>query len=215
MPETRPQTLSRAGRPSRAEAEARIEELLESALDLFLTHGFERTSIDAIAAAVRMNKRTVYARFADKSALFLAAVQRAIARDVIPVAILTRLDSGDVEDSLVAIGRLRIEHFLQPAALRLQRILRAESIRFPQIADWHFELSTLPFMTYVAGLLQRAMDEGRIRTVDAAQAAAAFMSLVVGGQVRPLVAGRIPSPGDIDRRIRFAVDLILHGLLQH
>ncbi|MBC2660397.1 TetR/AcrR family transcriptional regulator [Novosphingobium flavum] len=210
-----PNAVSRTGRPSRSEAEARVEALLEAALDLFLTHGYERTSIDAIAATVRMNKRTVYARFADKAALFLAAVQRAIERDVIPVANLTRLDSGDIAASLAAIGRLRIEHFMQPAALRLQRILRAESIRFPQIADWHFELSTLPFMTHVAGLLQRAMDDGRIRTVDATQAAAAFMSLVVGGQVRPMVAGRIPSPRDVDRRVSFAVDLLLNGLLPH
>ena len=54
------------------------EELLDTALDLFLENGFERTSIEAICSAAGMAKRTVYARYGDKTSLFQAAINRAI-----------------------------------------------------------------------------------------------------------------------------------------
>ena len=57
---------------TREQAEARLEELLDSALDHFLQHGFELATIDMIATAVNMTKRTVYAKFEDKAGLFLA-----------------------------------------------------------------------------------------------------------------------------------------------
>ena len=57
------------GRPTRAQAIERDRELLDTALNLFLEHGFERTSIEAITAAVGMAKRTIYSRFGDKRGL--------------------------------------------------------------------------------------------------------------------------------------------------
>ena len=63
---------SRAGRPTREQAEARHNELLEAALDHFLDKGFEVATIEAIAQSVGMTKRTVYARYPDKIALFRA-----------------------------------------------------------------------------------------------------------------------------------------------
>ncbi|MGH3248411.1 MAG: TetR family transcriptional regulator, partial [Trebonia sp.] len=73
-----------AGRPTREQAEARHQELLDAALDLFLEHGFELTTIEMVATRVSMTRRTVYARYAEKSALFRTAVQRAIERQIVP-----------------------------------------------------------------------------------------------------------------------------------
>ena len=42
---------ARAGRPTREQAEARHEELLEVALDQFLDKGYEPATIEAIASA--------------------------------------------------------------------------------------------------------------------------------------------------------------------
>ena len=49
MNETLPLTRRRAGRPTKEQAEARFEELLDTALDMFLEHGFELTTIEMIA----------------------------------------------------------------------------------------------------------------------------------------------------------------------
>lgn len=57
--------------------------ILSAARDLFLSDGFDRTSVDAVSARAGVSKRTVYDYFGDKNTLLAAVV-------------------GDISDSLVA-----------------------------------------------------------------------------------------------------------------
>jgi len=52
------------------------EHILDSAKLAFLETGFERTSMDAIAARAETSKRSLYAYFPTKDQLFLAVVER-------------------------------------------------------------------------------------------------------------------------------------------
>ena len=206
-------TLRRgAGRPTREQAEARHEEMLDAALDLFLEHGFELTTIEMVAARVSMTRRTVYARYADKAALFRAAVQRAIERQIVPPDVLAGFDRGDLAATLESVARLRISQVMTPNGLRLQRIINTESYRFPEIFTDNFEQSAKPVLDFVAGLLDRAIAAGQIAPTDSGLAASAFMSMVVGGQVRAIVSGRVPTPDELDRKVTFTVRLLLDGL---
>ena len=107
----------KAGRPTPEQARNRHDELLDSALDLFLDKGFEQATIEAIAASVGMTKRTVYARYADKAALFKSTVQRAIERLIVAKSTLQALDSGDIEATLAAVARMRVALVMTPAVL--------------------------------------------------------------------------------------------------
>lgn len=202
----------RAGRPTREQAEARHEELLDAALDLFLERGYEQATIDMIAVRIGMTKRTVYARYADKAALFAAAVQRAIARQIVPRDVLETFDDGDLARTLEAIGRLRVNQVMTPNGVRLQRLINAEGYRFPEIFTANYELSAKPVVDFVAGLLERAVASGEIAPTDPVLAASAFMSMVVGGRVRAIVNGLTLTQEELDRRVRFTVGLLLDGL---
>ena len=202
----------RAGRPTREQAEARHEELLDAALDLFLEHGFELTTIEMVATRVSMTRRTVYARYADKAALFRAAVQRAIERQIVPQDVLAGFDKGDLAATLESVARLRISQVMTPNGLRLQRIINTESYRFPEIFTANLEQSAKPVMDFVASVLDRAIAAGQISPTDTGFAASAFMSMVVGGQVRAIVSGREPTQAELDRKVRFTVRLLLDGL---
>jgi AcrR family transcriptional regulator len=201
-----------AGRPTTEQAEARHEELLDAALDLFLGHGFELTTIEMIAARINMTKRTVYARYADKASLFRGAVQRAIERQVVPRHVLEGFDEGDLTETLASIARLRIGQVMTPNGLRLQRIINTESYRFPEIFTANYEQSARPVIDFVAGLLDRAIAAGRIAPTDSGLAASAFTSMVISGQVRAIVSGRALTEAEIDRKIYFTVHLLLDGL---
>jgi TetR/AcrR family transcriptional repressor of mexJK operon len=201
-----------AGRPTPEQAESRHEELLDAALDLFLEHGFELTTIEMIATRINMTKRTVYARYADKAALFLAAVQRAVERQIVPQDVLEGFDQGDLAETLSSIARLRIGQVMTPNGLRLQRIINTESYRFPEIFTANLEQSAKPVIGFVADLLDRAIAAGQISPTDSGLAASAFMSMVVGGQVRAIVSGRLPTPAEIDKKVHFTVHLLLDGL---
>nr|WP_018636535.1 TetR/AcrR family transcriptional regulator [Parafrankia elaeagni] len=202
-----------AGRPTREQAEARHEELLDAALDLFLERGFELATIEMIAGRVNMTKRTVYARYPEKAALFRAAVQRAIERQIAPRALLESLDNGDLAETLEAIARLRIAQVATPNGLRLQRIINTESYRFPEIFTASFEQSGRPVIEFVAGVLERAVAAGTIAPTNPALAASVFMSMLVSGPVRTIVSGHTPTDYELDERIRFSVRLLLDGLL--
>src|SRR5271163_1275640 len=76
--ETAPFRRGPGGRPAREEALRRHQALLDAAGRLFLAGGLSGTSIDAIAAEAEVAKRFIYARYADKGALFVAAIGRFI-----------------------------------------------------------------------------------------------------------------------------------------
>ena len=183
----------RAGRPTKEQAEARQAQLLDAALDLFLEQGFEQTTIEAIAAHVNMTKRTIYARYEDKRALFLAAVDRAIDRSLVPEERLAALDLDDLAGTLRAVAMMRVENVMTPQGLRLQRIINTESYRFPEIFMRSYERSGHPPMQFVARLLRRHCDTGTLAIDDPQMAASIFMTMVVSGPVRIIVSGN-PMP---------------------
>ncbi len=207
----RPSERARAGRPTREQAEARQSELMEAALDHFLDKGYENATIEAIAAQVGMTKRTVYARYPEKAALFHAAVLRAIERHSISEERIAATDCGDLEQTLRNIARLRIDLVASPQGMKLQRIINTESYRFPAIFQENYEIGALPTIKFLGRLLKRETQAGRLAITEPAMAANLFMSMAVSGPVRVLVAGQDLPAHEIDERIAFAVRLFLNG----
>jgi TetR/AcrR family transcriptional repressor of mexJK operon len=56
-------------------SERKHEAIARSALTLFASDGYERTTVDAIAAEAGVSKRTVYSHYGDKENLFLSVVR--------------------------------------------------------------------------------------------------------------------------------------------
>jgi len=203
----------RAGRPTREQAEARHEELLDRALDHFLDKGFEQATIEAIAADVGMTKRTVYARYADKASLFRAAVHRAIERYSIPEDRIRATEVDDLEQTLINIAMLRIDLVASPQGLKLQRIIQTESYRFPEIFTETYEIGALPTIQFLAHLLKRETAAGRLAVENPMMAANVFMSMVVSGPVRFILSG-IPLEGErLETRVAYGVRFFLNGAL--
>ncbi|MEW9854387.1 TetR/AcrR family transcriptional regulator [Novosphingobium sp. M1R2S20] len=194
----------RPGRPSLSN-----EELLDKALDLFLEKGFEGTSIDAITAAAGMAKRTVYARYGDKTRLFKAALSRAIDEWIVPVERLRALEQEDFEQTLVLIGDTLVANVLSPAGLRLLRLTNAESVRTPEISAENVRSGTAPTLDYLAGLLERRL---QLPAPHAQEAAQAFLNLIVAGPANSAAWGQVLDPGSVERQTRFGVRLFLHGI---
>ncbi|MCU1467734.1 MAG: TetR family transcriptional regulator [Actinomycetia bacterium] len=55
------------------------EEVLDVAMRLFWEHGFDGTSMSELTEAMGINRRSVYAAFGNKEALFTAALERYLA----------------------------------------------------------------------------------------------------------------------------------------
>ena len=193
----------RPGRPSLSN-----EQLLDHALDLFLEQGFERTSIEGICQAAGMAKRTVYARYGDKETLFKAALQRAIQDWIVPIEALHAAETEDLEESLLAIGRILLANISSPAGQRLLRLTNAESGRMPEIGAFSVEQGTRPTIEYLADLFRRRIGD----QFDPAFAGEAFLNLITGPSISA-AWGVSVDPAALEGHTRNAVRLFMHGML--
>jgi AcrR family transcriptional regulator len=201
-----------AGRPTREQAELRHQELLDRALELFLEHGYELATIDMIAAAVGMTKRTVYARYEDKSALFRATVQRAIERWTVPIETLQAAERESLEETLLEVARIRLNNAISPVGVRLQRIINTESYRFPEIFHLAYEQGSRPTINFLVDLLRRREAAGEIVVEDPGVAAAAFLSMMVGGPARLIWYGGGIDEVTLEQRMHITVRMFLNGV---
>jgi TetR/AcrR family transcriptional regulator, mexJK operon transcriptional repressor len=197
----------RLGRPTLSN-----EDLLDRALDLFLEHGFEGVSIEAITTAAGMAKRTLYARYEDKETLFRAALTRAIDKWLVPVERLRAAETDDLEATLLGIGQILIDNVLSPAGLRLLRLTNAVSASMPEIATYNVQRGTEPTQAYITDLLRRRITFTDAHVLNAEEAAMAFIHLVVGGPSSMAGWGITQTRDEIDRHTRTSVQLLLHGL---
>ncbi|MFE2938966.1 TetR/AcrR family transcriptional regulator [Streptomyces sp. NPDC059255] len=128
MPTTK--TLREGSTPKRAA-------ILSAARELFLTDGFDRTSVDAVAARAEVSKRTVYDYFGDKQTL-LRAVVDTVGQSLITtirrtldetLTDLTALsEEPGLEDALVTFSmRIATDMLGSAEYATLQRLVRAES----------------------------------------------------------------------------------------
>ena len=201
-----------AGRPTREQAQQRRQELLDCALDSFLEYGFEQATMEQIATAIGMSKRTIYAYYGDKEKLFRAAVERAIERYTVPREALDALVDDDLEHTLRAVGWLRVTNVASHVSTTLQRILAAQSHRFPDLFNAAFARGAGPTIAFLHDLFARHQARGEINVPEPERAAIGFLSLVVSGPARMIVAGSPPSDEEIEARISFGVELFLNGI---
>lgn len=203
----KPQRRGRPGRPTLSN-----EHLLDKALDLFLEQGFERTSIEAVAAAAGMAKRTVYIRYGDKETLFRAALERAIEDWILPIEKLRAAETNDLEQTLLNVGRILVANIMNPAGLRLLRITNAESGRMPEIGAFTYERGTERTIVYLADLLRRRIGASHGDARHWREAAIAFLYLVVCGPPTMTAWGMKLEDDEVDAHTVFGVNLFLNGL---
>src|SRR5580704_5947304 len=113
-----------------------------AALVLFARDGYERTSVDAIAAEAGVSKRTVYSHYGDKENLFLLVLRethdtmRDRVRDIVDRNLR---DVDNLRAALTACIREIVRTITRaPERATLVRLLISEAPHFPVILDlWH------------------------------------------------------------------------------
>ena len=106
-------------------------QMLHAAKAVFLEAGFERASMDRIAAHAGTTKRTLYAHFTRKEDLFLAVFDLVL--DLQLDHLRTPADyAPDPAPALVLFCARFLETVLSSKPLRLFRLAIAEAERFPQ-----------------------------------------------------------------------------------
>src|ERR1700754_3035039 len=156
---------TRRGRPTHAEARQLDLAVREAAVAAFLEMGYAGASMEAIAKAAGITKRSLYARYPDKRAVFADVIPWALARYT-DDASLEDADEHDLETALLAAGRVALARATHPQNVRLKRIAFNEAAQFPEFNVSAESMMWAGRQRAVIELLRRHEELGHIRTGD-------------------------------------------------
>jgi TetR/AcrR family transcriptional repressor of mexJK operon len=116
--------------------------ILGAARELFLGEGYDRTSMDAVAARAGVSKRTVYDYYGDKDALLLAVFEHvassiiAVIRTALENDLADVTDLASLESGLLAFARGIAQSTLGSSDyLALSQLTRSEAAHLPALRD--------------------------------------------------------------------------------
>ncbi|MDD2705563.1 MAG: TetR/AcrR family transcriptional regulator [Acidocella sp.] len=199
-----------AGRPNRHEAESLPDLILDAAEALFLRQGFGSTSLNQIAAAAGVTKRTLYVKIGDKEALFAAFVRRMLARR--RENLITKTAPGTLRARLIKFGEASLANALDPAVVQLHRVMVTEAPRFPALARLMEEQISSGTRARLAELLDDEVRQGRLVVGDPMIAARLLFIMMIGEPQRAVLFGLEPwTPMKGRQWIDAAVNLFLDG----
>lgn len=158
---------------------AKRQAILDAAKELFLTHGFAGTSMDAVAAAAEVSKLTVYSHFSDKETLFSSAVE-AKCKGQMPPPIYELKDGAALEESLQRIGEAFVTMVNSEDAVRLLRIMCAMEPQDTEMARLFFEAGPQRNLGEMESFLRSAQELGLLELDDPAAAAEQFFGMLTG-----------------------------------
>jgi len=165
--------------------ESRVEELLEIAAEAFISRGFAETSIAEIARRGSASKTTFYARYESKEDLFLAAIERRMARLFREIAVFR--EGATLEETLISFGESLLRMALSQAQLNLVRAISVESRNHPRLARHFIENGPKRGETALAEYLATRVQSGEVEGESPSIMARFYISLLTGSPIRWLV----------------------------
>lgn len=197
------------GRPKDLE---KRQAVLDAAQELFLTQGFNATSMDAVAQAAGVSKLTVYSHFGDKEGLFRAAIETHCDANLPHVAF--EFDAGrDLRGQLLGIARGFRTLIFSAKALELHRVLIAESQPDSDLARAFYAAGPCRTIEEFASFLRAATSAGRLDVADATAAAGQFFAMLKGESHLCRLIG-LPSSLDaagVEAQVAGVVDMFMRA----
>jgi TetR/AcrR family transcriptional repressor of mexJK operon len=178
------------------------EAIAQAALRLFLRDGYERTSVDAIAAEAGVSKRTIYNRYGDKENLFRSVLQDtydSMMATFRGIAEKHLSEVTDVQQSLTACA-LEVARTMTtaPERIALVRLIMAEAPFFPALL--RAEQGSFTMHGHIRAFLARLAGQGRLAITDPTEAAEHLVALTINQINARTMFGVVPiSDAEVER----------------
>ncbi len=186
--------------------DAKEAAIIAAAQKTFLVHGYDGASMDEIALAAGVSKRTVYNRFRSKEELFAAAIDESCRR-ILPVDIEAIEKSLSTEAFTSELAHLFLRGMLHPEALALRRIASFEAGRNPALGRLYHDHGPAYMAAAFAPILKRAADREGVEIDDIETAIVQLGALIMEPLYTEALLGVAPADLDsaIDRQIRLGL----------
>jgi AcrR family transcriptional regulator len=185
------------GRPRNPDADARIT---AAAAELMLARGFDKMTVDDVAARAGVGKATVYRRWPSKEDLAVAAMEQIYSAE------LPDADTGSIRGDLTQSFRNVLVFVNSLEGEAYLRMSVAESIRDPRIAAL-YRSSTQRAEATATRMYERAIVRGEVRPDIDVEIVVQWLGGLLGA--RTITQRPLPGPDEVD----FLVEFTLRGIL--
>lgn len=196
---------------TRLDPDERREAILDVASEVFMEEGFAAATMSAIAARLGGSKGTLYNYFKSKEELFTAYVRRHCAWQQEEMQAAAHDPSLEIEEALRRSGRNLLRVILSDFGLRNFILVISEAPRAPEIGQAFYEAGPATGIRMLVAPIQRAIDRGRLRPVDATLAAYQFVGLCQNRMLKARLCNALPEPApdEIEKEVSAAVDTFM------
>ncbi len=197
----------------RRRKDARPEEIVAAALDVFVERGFAAATLDDVARHAGVTKGTIYLYFENKEALLKAVVRGTIVPVIAQGEALARSFTGSARDLFERLVREYWRLVGETALAGIPKLMMAEAGNFPELARFYYEEVAVRGHRLMAGVLERGIKAGEFRPVNLTVASKLAMSPLMHAVVaRRAFASCMPEGFDIGPYLDTHIELFLHGI---
>lgn len=195
--------------------EARPQELLSAALELFVEKGFAATRSEEVAARAGVAKGTLYLYYPSKEDLLKAVVRENLGALITEGATLADTFEGSTQELLVLLMQTWWERVGNTQASGIFKIILTEMGNFPDFAHFYLREVMEPGRAVFSRVLQRGIDAGELRPVNLFETVHVliFPMLMLCLHKHSIGACAVAGPTmDPQSFIRTHVDVVVRGL---
>lgn len=198
--------------PGRPKDLAKRKAILEAAKSLFLSKGYDGSSMDAIAAEAGVSKLTVYSHFTDKETLFAEAV-KSKCEEELPELLFELNDDLPMAQVLLGIGHSFSELINSRESVELHRVMVGLAGQDSKLSRMFYEAGPQRVLHGMAELLRQADQRGKLRIANPLNAAEHFFCLIKGGANFRLLIGcaEAMQGAEAEAHVSDAVDVFLRA----
>ena len=200
--------------PRQRRKEARPQELLDAALDLFVEKGFAATRSEEVASRAGVSKGTLYLYYPSKEELLKEVIRHNVVNQIAEGIEIVRAFEGNSAELLAYVLRLWWERVGETRASGILKLMMSEVRNFPEIAQFWIDEVIAPAHGMVAEIVERGIESGEFRPVRVDDVVHALIAPLLFLVMNKHSLGACVASARLDPRaiIEAQIDLVLHGL---
>lgn len=193
--------------------DARPQELLAAAIDLFVERGFAATRLEDVARRAGVSKGTLYLYYTNKEELFKAVVRESIVPFLGEAEVSVAGFEGHSADLLREVILNWWRHIGQNKVSGISKLIIAEASNFPELARFYQEEVTSRGFRMISSVLERGVARNEFRTINIHQTTQVLIAPMAMLNAWKHSVG--PCEQQPHAFLDAFLDMALHGLLPH
>jgi AcrR family transcriptional regulator len=198
------------GRPKILSDEEQAHRIVDCALALYMEGGYAGMTMDAVAAACRISKRTLYQFFSGRLELLAAVIE---AHRQAMLALPGNYDDLPLTEAIEKIFRIDLDEVAEHGKLAFMQAAIVDARRFPEVRALLQKHGGEAARALLAEWLERQRRRGRAEIGDPESVAEMLMDLIFGAMAFRL-ENKLEWPGGRDYKayLRQCIYIFVNGI---